>query len=168
MIKFIRVSLCSIALCVSSNTTAFAAELQLARGWHLMRFDAPTVLRNKGTKITVEFVVNPTSRRWERVWGGKPWDKTWIAEFLKFDGQSDDVHNGGSLQILKPISVALVIFGDGMTVIDTKVLPVSHIVKKEGPKKDALAEEVLPIESNPPKTPSKTKTGEHGVGGNGG
>lgn len=168
MIKVIRFSMCLIAIFVTSTSKAAAAELKLSRGWHLMHFNQPTVIRNKGTKIIVEYVVNPNTRRWNVVWGEKPWADTWVAEYMKFDSTSDNIHNSGSLHILKPISIALYIFGDGTTVIETDVLPATHFVRKEGPEENALVEKTLAAEADAPKPTNSIiqKESEQAVGDN--
>lgn len=98
-----------------------------------MKIERPTTITNHGTKMIVEFIVNPQTGRWEAVWGDKPWNQTWIRDYLKFEGDSDNVHNGESLKILKPVTVAFEMFGHGETTVEVDHGPTNHVALQEAP-----------------------------------
>jgi len=121
--------------------SASAELLRLGRSWHFLRFDEPCTLTNQGTKIIVEYIVNPETGRWEQVWGAFFWDETWVKDYLHFEGRSDNVHK--TLRILKPVTIALVMFGDGETEVELDKMPAVHIPRKTGPTKNKRPDDVL-------------------------
>ncbi len=144
---------------VASQERARAEMLPLGRSWHFLRIDQPCSLTNKGTKLTVFNIVNPKTGRWELVWGAQFWRDSWVGDYLRFDGNSDDVHNGGKLRILQPVTIAIVVFGDGQTEVEIDKLPAVHITRKTGPAQDTKPDEVLQ-----PRT-SGTETGAESTEG---
>ena len=123
--------------------SASAELLRLGRSWHFLRFDEPCTLTNQGTKITVGYIVNPETGRWEQVWGGPFWDETWVKDYLRFEGRSDNVHNGGTVQILKPVTIALVMFGEGKTEAEVERAPAVNIRRKTGPTTNKRPDDIL-------------------------
>ncbi len=110
-----------------------ADSLHLAASWHFFRVDQPCTIKNKGSKIIVGNIVNPTTGLWERVWGDEPREKTWMRDYLVLDDISDNIHNGGTLRILKPVSIAFVNFKGGELDIEIDHKPAVHITRKSGP-----------------------------------
>lgn len=96
--SFRRVALGWVVSALVLPMSASEELLRLGPYWHFLRFDEPCTLTNQGTKITVEFIVNPETGRWDRVWGDLYWDESWVKDYLRFEGRSDDVHNGGTVR----------------------------------------------------------------------
>jgi len=120
-----------------------AEQLKLGPSWHFLRFDQPCTLTNHGTKITVFNIVNPKTGRWELVWGDSYWDESWVKDYLRFNGRSDDVGNGGTVQILKPVTIAVVVFGFGETEVEVDKMPAVNIRRKTGPTKNKKPDAIL-------------------------
>ena len=141
--SFRRFALGWVWVALAFPTSAPAELLRLGPYWHFLRFDEPCTLTNQGTKIIVEYIVNPETGRWEQVWGPSFWDETWVKDYLRFEGRSDNVHNGGTVQILKPVTIALVMFGEGKTEAEVERAPAVNIRRKTGPTTNKRPDDIL-------------------------
>lgn len=139
--SFLRLAWGLVVLALPMSVSA--ELLRLGPSYHFFRFDEPCTLTNQGTKITVEFIVNPETGRWERVWGDSYWDESWVKDYLRFEGRSDDVHNGGTVQILKPVTIAVVVFGFGKTEVEAGKTPAVDIRRKTGPTTNKRPDDIL-------------------------
>lgn len=135
-----------------------AEELHLGASWHFFRIDQPCTIKNKGSKIIVESIVNPKTGRWEYVWGDEPREKTWMREYLVLEDISDQIHNGGTLRILKPVSIAFVNFKEGELDIEIDHKPAVHLTRKSGPTTGKKPDPIL--QPRVTKEPQKRQT-EH-------
>lgn len=136
---FRRFALGWVALALPMS--ASAEVIELGPYWHFLRFDGPCTLTNQGTKITVFNIVNPKTGRWELVWGEFYWDETWVRDYLRFEGRSDDVHK--TLRILKPVTIAVVMFGEGKTEVEVDKAPAVNIRRETGPRKGTRPDDIL-------------------------
>jgi hypothetical protein len=130
-----------------------AEEMHLGASWHFFRIDQPCTIKNKGSKIIVGNIVNPTTGRWELVWGDEPRENTWMRDYLKLDDISDNIHNGGTLRILRPVSIAFVNFKGGELEIEIDQKPAIHITRKTGPTTGKKPDQILQ-----PRVPKEPQT----------
>ncbi len=101
-----------ILICADDNNVSLK-NISLGFGWKQVEFDRPTYLINEGSKITIEYIKNPATGFWEKVWGndneaGKTLRKKWIDDYLEIEGPGDDVHSGAFVRVLKPVTIAVI------------------------------------------------------------
>jgi hypothetical protein len=95
------------------------------------------------------------------VWGDTPREKSWMRDYLVLDDISDNIHNGGTLRILRPVSIAFVNFKGGELEIEIDHKPAIHIARKNGPttgKKPDLILQPRMADPLPQNTQNKAST----------
>lgn len=125
----------------NGNSAVGLKAVSLGFGWRQVEFSRPAYALNYGSKITIEYIKNPNTGLWERVWGdeiesGKSYRKKWIDEYLEIEGPSDDVHPGDYFRVLKPVTIAIIGIHGDKTEIQLKVsmLPTKNIRLKSPPR----------------------------------
>jgi len=108
--------------------------------WHICIFDRPSAMHNHGQKIIIAYIVNPFTKRWEPVWEKSSKEDTrtfrrdWVNKTLEFQGRGDNLHNGETLQILKPVEIAFVGFKTGKIDITFDVPPQKQFLSNGPPQ----------------------------------
>lgn len=138
------ISLISLQL---ASLAAGDQEVLYRAGNQLLRFDGPSKIENTGSKIIAGHILNPKTNRWELVWGDKPWQKTWISQYLRFEGSGDNIHAGETLIILQPVTISMISIKGGEIRFTASRPPIFQLAR-EAPKPGQ-------IEKNPKLLPAK-------------
>jgi hypothetical protein len=107
------------------NSTSYH-EIKCGPGWNIWHFDQPSILLNRGSKIVVGYVVNPTTNKWEPVI-----QNPWIGNYLDFGYKGDNIYV--KLKILKPITIAFVGFKGGSLDLQVTAMPTIRTTQKSPP-----------------------------------